>query len=332
MDTNKTLEEVIVESNRNNECVENIEALSKETLRVVSAIKSPNTPQSQQMDESKEAIFKKITNKIGSDFTTYPVKPEKHKLFLPYWRVASIIVLLIASVAALSYFQRDTPPAVDLTQVEIEAPLGTVSRVILSDGTKVTLNSGSKLTYPTSFAGNRQVHLSGEGYFDVAKDENKPFIVCTPNLSVKVLGTRFGFRAYEEDVQTILTLEEGSVSALLLDHDSKKMILLAPDQQLIIDNTTKEFQHLNVNVSDYISWKDGILIFQNQTLSEIVTILERRFGTKIKIRSDIAARHEQYVAQFKYGENVEQILEKLSCKRSWKYIKQDGMIELINRK
>jgi ferric-dicitrate binding protein FerR (iron transport regulator) len=301
-------------------------------LHVVNAMKHPDI--SPQMNESKERIFRKIDGKIRLDSLLYS-KPAHRRNLLHYTlSVASVLIIAFVSVAIHSYWKRyESDRLVKQmmqTQVELDVPLGVISRTTLPDGTKVILNGGSKLTYPALFGNNRHITFSGEGFFDVVKDVKKPFLIHTKNLSVKVLGTRFGINAYEEDSQTTLTLEEGSVSALPLVDDMADLILLKPDQQLVMDNKTKEIQKRNVKADDYTAWKDGILIFRDQTLGEIALILERRFNTKINIPSN-AIRNERYVAQFKHGENIEQIIEKLSYKRSWKYVKQNGMIEFVKR-
>lgn len=308
-----------------------VDDVSTEVQHIIQAIKHPDA--SVQMQESRESVFGRINQKIESDLLIHPANPTPRIALMRYLSIASVVALLLVSVATLSYFRGYRSGTTNLSQtlVEVAVPLGTISHLVLSDGTKVTLNGGSTFTYPALFATDRQVTLVGEGFFDVAKETEKPFIVHTANLSAKVLGTRFGFKAYKEDAQTVLTLEEGSVNALPFDKQSAVGILLHRDQQLVIDNETKEFQRRNVNVHEYVSWKDGVIIFRDQTLTEIAVILERRFDLKINIRSE-SIKNDRYVAQFKYGENVEQILDKLSYKRAWTYEKQQGIIEIVQHK
>jgi len=319
-----------VNSKKNIPYTERTEAITAEVLRVINAIKHSDV--SQQMNDSKENIFNRINDKIEAESYTSDIKINKRKWLVRYLSIASVITLLIVSISTLTYRMGYNSKTNDLVQADVEliVPAGTLSQIRLPDGTHVTLNGGSVLTYPASFEKTRQVTLTGEGYFDVVKDEKRPFIVNSNNLSAKVLGTRFGFKAYNDDCQTILTLEEGSVCAFPADNHSKEGFMLKPDQQIIIENETGEFQRRNVNAKEYISWKDGILTFRDQTLGEIAIILERRFDVRIKISSELI-QSQRYAAQFKYGENVEQILDKLSYKRSWKYVKQNGIIELINR-
>jgi ferric-dicitrate binding protein FerR (iron transport regulator) len=303
-----------------------IEELFIETLRVVNAMKSSNVDR--LMCENKELVFSKIRSKMDTKQLICSAKSNRYGIW-NYLLIASVFLLLIASTVALYYYGTYKSRMVELakTQIHLKVPFGVISQMILPDGSRVILNGGSKISYPVIFTSSRQIDFSGEGFFEVVKDENNPFIINSKNISVKVLGTRFGIKAYDEDVKTILTLKEGSVKVFPFGMDIKEGVFLEPDQQLIIRNDTKEFQRRNVIADDYTAWKEGIFIFKNQALSEISATLERRFNVKINIKSDLIGS-EQYTAQFRYGENVEQILEKLSHKRSWRVIKKNGIIEL----
>jgi ferric-dicitrate binding protein FerR (iron transport regulator) len=305
-----------------------VEELLIETLRVVNAAKSSNVDK--LMCENKEFVFNKIQNKIDAKPLVCLTKDNRHGIW-NYLFIASVFLLLITSVAAFYYYETYKSRMVELaeTQIHLEVPFGVISRTVLPDGSRIVLNGGSKISYPALFTNFRQIDFSGEGFFEVAKNENNPFIINSKNISIKVVGTCFGIKAYDEDVKTIVTLKEGSVKAFPLNTDIKEGIFLEPGQQLIIRNDSKEFQRRNVIADDYTAWKEGVFIFRNQALSEISATLERRFDIKINIESDIIGS-EHYTAQFRYGENVEQILEKLSYKRSWKFIKKNGTIELTN--
>jgi ferric-dicitrate binding protein FerR (iron transport regulator) len=304
--------------------------------------------------------------KIDRDNAPAHVRTRKSKPLLRYMPVAAAILAIFITGATFIYFLGYRSGVNDIVYTEIETfvPYGTIAKLTLSDGTKVVLNGGSTLIHPASFTGKyRQVNLSGEGFFDVAKNEHIPFIVHSTKLSVKVLGTRFSMKAYEEDRHTTLTLETGKVSALPVEY-KEEIIILESDQQLIYDNKTKELQRKNVDARDFMNWKEGILlepaqqlilnnetgeinrrkvdtddytvwkngilVFRNQTIGEIAFILERRFNQKIRIMSD-TIRNESYGGRFKDGESVEDILRILSEKRDWKFSKRDGIIEITNK-
>jgi ferric-dicitrate binding protein FerR (iron transport regulator) len=300
------------------------EEICTKVLCLMHAIKHPN--RAEDMEKSKEDIYSRISRKIDTGERMTRVNEDRNRLRFKYFAAACITVLCMIATYWMGLRLRGEMPG--QAQVELRVPYGIISKVTLPDGTQVTLNGGSMLAYPAAFGAERQVYLSGEGFFDVTKDEKHPFAVKSKNLSVRVLGTRFAFRTYEEDLHTVLTLEEGQVEATLANEDMKKgNLLLKPAQQLILDNSSGEFQRRNVNTYEYTSWKEGVLHFRGETLNEIAVILERRFNIKIRILTEETGG-ELYVAQFKYGENPEQILDKLSHKRSWEYVKRENGIEI----
>lgn len=336
------------------------EDISAEVLLVINALKHPDY--SLQMSESKKMIYERFLQKTNN--TPSSITKRKKTSFRFPAIAASVTIMLTILTGLFSYFggRKSVNDQLANIYVETTAPKGTLSKIKLIDGSSVILNGGSRLVYPALFSNAREVILSGEGFFDIARDNEKPFILKTKNLSVKVMGTRFGVKAYEEDSQTILTLESGSVNALphdkekadnilfeanqLLtsDNQSKKIkhrlmdaedyntwkngIILSPNQQLTLNNISGELQRINVEAYDYLSWKDGELYFRNATLEEIATVMERRFDIKIHIHSD-DLKEEQYMARFKYGENPHVIFEKLSYKRSWRFIYNEGIYEII---
>jgi ferric-dicitrate binding protein FerR (iron transport regulator) len=304
----------------------------EDVLRSMNAVKHPDT--SRQMQDSKERIFRKISGRIQQDMLSHPEPSRPVRLLRAALPAAAVIALVFISAAAFLYLKNEASGGAAArmkhTETVWEAPRGALSRITLPDGSLVTLNGGSRLTYPAPFGRIRQVTLEGEGFFDVSKDADRPFLVHTGRLSVKVLGTRFGLRAYGEDAHTTLTLEEGSLGAAPDGSGENDLILLKPDQQLVMDNRTGAMQRREVNAHDYTAWKDGILVFRDLTLGEIALVLERRFNARIRIASD-SIRSERYAARFKDGESIEQIVEKLSHKRAWKCVKRHGVMEFVKR-
>lgn len=304
---------------------EEFEKVFIDTLRIVNAIGYPET--TRQMNDDKEEILTCIERKISVENAL----KHKRKTHFKSIYAAAIALLVIFPTAYTAYRLgiRSSERVSSQNMIEVTAPYGIIARITLPDSSTVTLNSGSTLTYPALFENERQVNLSGEGFFDVAK-KNTTFTVNAAHISVKVLGTRFGFKAYNEDAYTVLTLEEGSIKAIPANESADEGILLKPRQQLILNNKTGEIRRQTVNLQEYTSWKDGVLTFRNLTWDEIATILERRFNVDICIASD-KIRNERYFALFKYGENIEQILDKLSYKRPWKYVKRENVIEIIEK-
>ncbi len=162
-------------------------------------------------------------------------------------------------------------------------PYGNRSTINLSDGTKVWLNAGSRLIYPSRFADKtREVYLVGEAFFDVERIEEKPFIVKTSDISVKVLGTQFNVSAYPEDnfIQTVLT--KGSVEILESDAGLfKKGVLLEPGQMASWNAKAKETKVYDVNTDYYTLWTDGIFSFSNTDFNRITKKLERYYNIRL---------------------------------------------------
>jgi hypothetical protein len=150
--------------------------------------------------------------------------------------------------------------------------------VQLSDGTKVWVNSDSKLGFNSKFTGKqRVVDLEGEAYFEVAKNPEKPFIVRTAKANVRVLGTQFNVKAYADDDYTYATLNEGNVQV------SKDGIneVLKPNEQLVINNSTAETSKRIVDASIYSAWAKGRLVFKDERLEDILTALSRWYDVSV---------------------------------------------------
>lgn len=150
--------------------------------------------------------------------------------------------------------------------------------VQLSDGTKVWMNSESTLKFKSKFTGKqRVVDLEGEAYFEVAKNPDKPFIVRTPNTFVKVLGTKFNVKAYANEDYTYTTLNEGKVK-LIMD---KKQQVLSPNEQVVFNKRTNEYETKVVDASIYSAWTNGRLVFKDERLEDILNSLSRWYGLSV---------------------------------------------------
>ena len=142
----------------------------------------------------------------------------------------------------------------------------------LSDGTKVWLNSETELKYPVRFTGNtREVSVKGEAYFEVKRDTLHPFIVHTPYSDTKVLGTSFNVSAYEDETTTAITLVSGKVE-VYYQHEK---CILKPGWQAVAKNKSGTLETREVDVADYVSWKDGMFEFNDMPLEQLVSQLSR---------------------------------------------------------
>lgn len=161
---------------------------------------------------------------------------------------------------------------------ELVIPRGGENTVVLADGTTVHLNAGSKLTYPVRFAGKRRtVVLQGEAYFEVTKDENRPFVVQTHLGEVTVLGTEFNVNTYADADVCYTTLVRGKVS--FSASDSGESVTLLPGEQAVA--TAGNVEKRAVDLDEYVGWVDGIYTFNNRTLGEIMQTFERWYDIQV---------------------------------------------------
>jgi ferric-dicitrate binding protein FerR (iron transport regulator) len=169
--------------------------------------------------------------------------------------------------------------------IVVSADKGQRTVCSLPDGTKVWLNSDSKLEYPKQFSKKcRRVKLTGEAYFDVVKNPKQPFIVEASFISIKVLGTKFNVKSYPKEKTIETTLESGSVSLQKIDakHNSTPVII-KPQQKATFSIDHQDFKLESVNSELLTSWKDGKLIFDNELINEVALKIERHYGLKVNV-------------------------------------------------
>ncbi len=175
---------------------------------------------------------------------------------------------------------QDVATLKDVKFNRLYVPRGGEYRVVLGDGTAVWLNSDSRLEYPLSFPGDeRRVTLEGEAYFEVAHDPSKPFIVETPAQALTVLGTGFNLSAYREDNRTVTTLVHGSVRVVNKSNNEKTQ--LAPGEQSQLDNDSGLFTVITVDTADAVAWKEGLFVFDEQSLEQVMLKLARWYDIEV---------------------------------------------------
>jgi len=175
----------------------------------------------------------------------------------------------------------------------------------LSDGTKVWLNSETKLKYPVAFVNDqRVVELTGEAYFEVAKDKQHSFIVISGSQKVKVLGTQFNVNNYDGNPSIKTTLVEGAVEVVT---NSGGAIKLNPGYQSVYDISTSEIASSKVNVSECIAWKNGIFQFSDETLVQMLGTLERWYDVSFNYKND-ALKNIRFTGKMKRYESLEEVL------------------------
>jgi ferric-dicitrate binding protein FerR (iron transport regulator) len=173
----------------------------------------------------------------------------------------------------------------------LTTPRGGQYEVVLPDGTRVWLNAASSLTYPTVFSGkDRRVELTGEAYFEVAKNAASPFFVKTAGQTVEVLGTHFNINSYLDEKVTKTTLLEGSVK--VTGNNNQLMVKLKPGQQAVNSINAIDIK-TDADMDEAVAWKNGKFQFRNTDLHTIMRQLSRWYDVDVEYLGDVAEKHYQ---------------------------------------
>lgn len=233
------------------------------------------------------------------------------------WRsaAAAAAVLLVAGAAVktVSLAERLERPVVVYTD------LGERSQVELPDGTKVWLNSSSRVEYRTPlFSRERRVTMTGEAYFEVEHDPASPFIVSSGGLDVKVLGTKFNIRNDNARHCVTTVLLEGAVAASVSGSEDYS-VRLRPSQMLVFDTRTKYMQLHNCEAAgNSIDWIEGHFRFEQNTFEEIVAELERYYNVKVRFMDD-SLRKERFSGDFHLEDGIYHIMSVLQLTYKFHY-------------
>lgn len=258
------------------------------------------------------------------------IEPTKSYFLL---RFAAIIILLLG-VSIFFFLISKKPVHKSPEWVTIIAPRSQKSQVILSDGTKVWLNSGTVLKYKSNYGEKeRQILLNGEAYFCVAKNPQKPFFVHAANITVRAIGTTFNVRCYSEDNIIETTLIEGKVQVtdngsgnhqnIVYLLPSQRAIFNRKDNKLLVAKTEPESERPRQNentvsyiqpksIESVISWKNEQLVFENESFDELTKRLERWYNVDIQIINPSRIIHDSYTGKFVNNETLEQVLKIVS--------------------
>lgn len=251
-------------------------------------------------------------------------KAERRVIYLKTVTIAASISILIGITIYASYQWGYQSRNTQL--VYLENPTGVKSSVKLPDGTKVTMNAGSTLSYPAEFVSDsREVEISGEAYFDVAPDKKRPFIVKAENIRVHVLSTLFNVKAYRNDQAIEVTLEEGLVK-IESDH-LPETVFIKPGEQIRYDKTTRQYTSLKVNPGNFTGWREGRLYFTGSSLGDIAKELERKFNVQIIIDSE-ELKQIAFTGDFVRNETLEQILRVMTIDNRINYTIEESQVRI----
>ncbi|MGI6571990.1 MAG: FecR family protein [Fermentimonas sp.] len=205
-------------------------------------------------------------------------------------------------------------------------PFGKQSTLMLVDGTKIYLNSGTRVDFPSEFNGKtREIHVDGEIFIEVTEDAKKPFIVHTDRMDIQVLGTSFNVSAYCGDEEETVVLVEGRVSIKTAQHVTEML----PNEkvELAKDQVSKE----TVDVSEYISWTKGILEFDETSISDILKKVGRYYNVQFESSPGIPLNSQTCSGKLFLSNSLDSVMTALSVLSSTDYRRENNIIYITKK-
>lgn len=233
---------------------------------------------------------------------------------------AVLLAGFFVAVAAVKWHDAGTDT---VAMQELLVPSGQHARLLLSDGSKVWVNAGSRLRYPSHFDGERRIELQGEALFDVAKDSLRPFIVSAGGMAVKVLGTKFDVRAYADKSFSVSLLRglvrvyrEGTGEAGVILHPNERFTMAGG--QYVVDAGSE----------DVAAWTNGIIVFRSTRMADIVKELQSMYNVRITVR-DRSILDFEYSGKFRQRDGVMAILQLVSKVHPFRIAQHEEKNEII---
>jgi len=304
----------------------------------------------EELYSNTDLMFQRIVSKIEvpateiQEDTEMPGEGFKSRRIIIFLRSMAALLAIGISLSITYYLKGYNQKNFTLTDLQQKkTPSRVKSKIYLSDGSVVTLNSETTLKYPPSFTGpTREVYLNGEAFFDVAKDHQHPFIVHAGKMSIRVVGTAFNVKSYKNDIASETTLIRGSIEVTLADRPSDR-IILKPNEKLILKSSTFKRHTINSNLvaqtpdtakTSYAltnltylksndttvvetSWVNNRLIFKDEDFAEIANKMERWYGIKV-IFKNTDAKDYHFTGVFE-KENILQALKALQMIEPFSY-------------
>jgi len=239
--------------------------------------------------DSAEGIDKEARNVLETAKSQERFTGNKNTRFFQstFIRIAAVLVFAVFITLVWKTMKNNSSEYQELitessTQLQKSTGYGELSNLTLSDGSQVKLNAGTKICFDEKFTGKtRNVHLHGQAFFDVARNENKPFIIQTGDLEITVLGTSFDIKAFEDDDFVLVTVVSGKVKVSSQEEES----IITPNEQVYFQKSTGKIVMREVRSEDYIKWMDGTLYFDKTNVGEMIKQLERWYNVKIIVNA-----------------------------------------------
>jgi transmembrane sensor len=320
-------------------------------MQVIAELWNQAAPDDRQTAENAFDRHLDRMREMNKTENTYPLPENGYRN--RYWRVlagSAAAAVMVLGIIFAWYRPGSHSPVADRAagtvakgDSEISTRNGSKTHVVLPDGTLVWLNAGSRIIYDKNYGVTlREVSLTGEAFFDVARNAEKPFLIHTARIDIRVLGTRFNVRSYPTDKTTEATLIRGSIEVSIKDRPSEK-IILKPNEKLVVANDDSTLHRNTPGRSGSIdeslvnirkptfepvtgaivetSWVDNKLIFQDEDFGDLAASMERWYGVEIHFSSP-GLKEWHFTGSFQ-NETIQQALDALKLTADFTY-KIDG--------
>lgn len=270
-------------------------------------VEQPWSTKAQPWQAIKNRMWRQIEAKIKPEASTAVV--------INKWLRPAIAATVLIAAGISVFFIVHRPKTENILQyakqdIHVSTSVGELKEVALCDGTHVWLNAKSSISYSKEYGKKlREISLEGEAFFQVARDTLKPFVVNTRYSITRVLGTSFTVSAYPDERQHVGVVS-GKVMVKMPDSSNRSDFRLVQGEQVSLDPATNQSELENIDPEQLMSWKDNVLCFDSQALSEVAAILERKFGNQIRV-TDSGLCNRQFTGTFD-NETLPHILNTIS--------------------
>ncbi|NMA73753.1 MAG: DUF4974 domain-containing protein [Bacteroidales bacterium] len=282
---------------------------------------------SPEIDEKvKKRMLNHIQSQINEEKKTKRIRSQtkQSNKYSLRWIVNVAAILLPVVLMVGVYFYSQTQEVDYLT---VSAGMGEKAGLSLPDGSKISINSGSKVIYSTAYNKEERIlELHGEGYFEISPNPSKPFIVQCGDIKVKVLGTVFGINAYDDDSTISVVLNSGKVEFI----SPRESLIMQPNDRVTYNRDTQQIHTEKVNAEDYMDWRQNRIRFENETLEHIMKVISRMHNTDI-VFDDTQLAQQKFTGTIN-NVSVQSALKALSLTAPIRYEVRNGVITLFEDK
>jgi len=274
------------------------------------------SPDGDKMETLQEDVWSGLKNKTTDKSSSATQQFHMNTVY----KIAASFLLVVSIVFAIYKLSVDKSEVnnrlAEQKPIERVSLPGQKITTVLPDGTLVKLNSDSKLIITSDFSSNdRKVHLTGEAFFEVTRDETRPFVITTDFMEIEVLGTSFNVSAYENNLSRSVAVKSGKV--LVSKNSNGSSVELIAQEMSLLSGQGQLKKHRIINPLLAFGWVDQMIVFENESVEEVLTTISRWFGVEIVI-NDAISNNKLYTATYE-NPSLKEVLESMSYVYNFKY-------------